>query len=873
MTDHVAPPVPPFPPPAGWTAAAPGAAAGAAPAAAPVGAIVAAALVGAATVPIAVLAALAGWVAEQAALVGLADVGWSWWPVVAAVIAVFVGGPAALLAWLPASPGVRAAGRAWLLAAVVAAALTLLRLVPAVHHELYLAAFTALAGGAAVALRRRTRRPVTRAAEPIALAAEPVTAAGPTGAVEPTGLAAGRAATPGRTQLAASEQALRWAAVAGGTALLLPWLWAGALGGLAETILAAAAAAALGMFAATVLDAAFWAAFGPGRVKQVLLGGSVAGAALLVLSAGTGQSGSHLAELLVLPPLGYALAALTLPERNRPAPGRLGADGPAAVATEPAGPEAAVPGSARLSPVRGRWPVGWLVAAAAFGPIAFTDAQEVTLLLTGRDVPAWTLTAAALSWVVAALLGALCAGWRARPIRRRRIAVAAAAVLLVAAAGVHLGAGQPGLYGERLLVILTQQADLSAISGTGPAGRQARVAEVYRRLVATATTSQADLRRTLDAWHLPYTPYYLVNAIEVTGGPGIRAWLSARPDVDRVLVTQRLRPLPAPPGGTTTGPLAAPDTPDWNITSIGADRVRTELKVDGAGITVGSSDSGVDGTHPALAANFRGGDDSWHDPWYGSRSPVDDVGHGTHTLGSAVGGRHVGVAPGAQWTACVNLDRNLGDPGHYLQCLQFMLAPFPAGGDPFTQGRPARAPHVLTNSWGCPDIEGCDLGTLRSSAAAFAAAGTYFVAAAGNSGPSCGTIADPPAPYAEVLTVGSVGSDGAVSDFSSRGPAPGGGAKPDVVAPGADVLSALPGGGYGRLSGTSMAAPHVAGVVALMWSAAPALVGDVDRTTAILRDTAVAVPDPGDACGQAAVSSGAGRVDAYAAVRAAQAIG
>ena len=124
---------------------------------------------------------------------------------------------------------------------------------------------------------------------------------------------------------------------------------------------------------------------------------------------------------------------------------------------------------------------------------------------------------------------------------------------------------------------------------------------------------------------------------------------------------------------------------------------------------VGTSDSGVDGGHPALADGFRGGDDSWYDPWNGSAAPTDHGGHGTHTLGSALGDEGIGVAPDARWIGCVNLDRNLGNPAHYLDCLQFMLAPFPAGGDPFTAGRPSRSPQVLTNSWGCPTIEGSAL--------------------------------------------------------------------------------------------------------------------------------------------------------------------
>jgi subtilisin family serine protease len=452
-------------------------------------------------------------------------------------------------------------------------------------------------------------------------------------------------------------------------------------------------------------------------------------------------------------------------------------------------------------------------------------------------------------------------------------------VALAAGGGaVHLRLGQPGLHGERLFVILRDQADLSGpavdpgdpagVDGTGQAGRDARATEVYRRLVAHAEATQAPLRAELDRLRLPYTPYYLVNAIEVSAGPGTRNRLARRDDVDRVLLSQRLRPVPA------TGPDAAPPDaapgaapPAWNVALIGADRVWSEFGVTGAGIVVGTSDSGVDGGHEALADGFRGGADSWYDPWRGTPAPADRAGHGTHTLATAVGREGIGVAPGAQWTGCVNLDRNLGNPAWYLDCLQFMLAPFPPGGNPFTDGDPRRAPHVLTNSWGCLAIEGCDAQALRPATAALAAAGIYVVAAAGNTGPSCGSISDPPAPYPDVLTVGAVGRDREVAWFSSRGPVAGA-RKPDLVAPGVAVRSALPGNRYGVQSGTSMATPHVAGVVALLWSADPDLIGDVATTSRILRETAAPVPVDEPGCGSAGAVAGAGLVDAYAAVRA-----
>ncbi|MBO4206682.1 S8 family serine peptidase [Micromonospora echinofusca] len=783
--------------------------------------VVATALLGCWTVAVTVGAQGYTWLFEQSLLIaGQNPRQWEWSPT-GALNTVLVALPAGLLAVLPRSAAIRAAGRVWFTGALLLAVLDALRAVPVGQHELYLAALTATAALATLVLHLpATRRRGTPADVPV----------------------------DGRRRV-------RLLAIAAGALLVLPWAVVGALGGALETLLAVLAAGALGNLAAALLNGSFWAAYGlpaevsrPRAARLVILGGLVAGVALLLLAAGSGQTGTQLAALLVVPPVTFTIAALQ----------QL-----SATSVGPTGGTA----------------VRWVTGLAVLGPLAFVDPEEITLVLvTSRDVPYWTLVATAGGLLVALLLGlgtGIGAGRTAARLPRRGTAtVLALSAVLVAGAG-YLGPGQPGLHGERLFVVLTEQADLTAIAGHRPGqlDRDTRAAEVYRRLVETARRTQADLRRDLDRLHLPYTPYYLVNAVEVAGGPEVRAWLARRPEVARVLVGQRVRPLPAP-APTSRGDAPAPATPPWNLTMIGAPRVWSELGVTGAGITVGGSDSGVDATHPALAAGFRGGADSWYDPWEASRAPGDRNGHGTHTLASAVGGGNVGVAPGARWTGCVNLDRNLGNPAHYLDCLQFMLAPFPAGGDPFTDGNPQRAPHVLTNSWGCPPIEGCDRDVLRPATAALDAAGIFVVVAAGNTGPDCGTVDTPPAVYGDVLAVGAVDAARQVAGFSSRGPTPAGATKPDLVAPGADVLSAMPGGGYAVQSGTSMATPHVAGVVALMWSANPELIGDLPTTRRILRETAhpVAPPSGADACGAPEESRGAGLVDAYAAVRAARSV-
>jgi subtilisin family serine protease len=623
-------------------------------------------------------------------------------------------------------------------------------------------------------------------------------------------------------------------ALAAGLAFLTPWLWTGALGGVFESLLAVASALAFGLLASKVLTPLVYVASGiRNRWGRAVLGGLVSGVGLTSLAAGIGQWGVQVAALVALPAVAFTAAAL-----------------------------ATGSGQITLTP---------LVGVAAMGPLAFVDPEETSLILGLHDGGFWTLVAAVATLALAVPVFAGYVETVGRGLRPSRgVAAGVATAMAGVAAVVYAVPGQPGWHGQHVFVVLKTQADLSGLDAI--TNRDERLRETYRRLVDTAQRTQAPLRRELRRLRLGFTPYYLVNGIDVDAGPVARPWLSRLSDVDRVLFDPQLRPLPDGPE-VMHGTDPAPASPQWNLTVIGADRVWRDLGVTGKGILVGTSDSGVDGNHPALRGKYRGGEDSWLDPW-GTKVPTDHNGHGTHTLGTAIGDK-VGVAPGATWIGCVNLPRNLGNPASYLTCLQFMLAPYPRGGNPFRDGRTERAPQVLTNSWGCPDIEGCDRGALRQATAAFTAAGIFFVVAAGNTGPYCGSVTDPPAIYPDALTVGAIDDENKVARFSSRGPAAPGLGKPDIVAPGVQILSALPGGGYGKLDGTSMAAPHVAGVVALMWSANPKLVGDIAGTTRILRETAqpVAPSDPATStCGTVTNVVGAGRVDALAAVKAAQAV-
>ncbi|MCX7682354.1 MAG: S8 family serine peptidase [Anaerolineae bacterium] len=584
-----------------------------------------------------------------------------------------------------------------------------------------------------------------------------------------------------------------------------------------------------------------------------LVGGWGIGGTLLIAGAALGCHGQQLILMLMLPPLGRTIIALS----------RLGARDDHDADDVP-----------------------WVTAAVLLGlvaaaPLSLVDPDELVLVLNmgSVEIMHWTLYATFATMLTTWVTGFVLSAFAKRllgPGTRYVLPGAVLAAWLLASL-LYFTVGQPGFYGERLFVILKDQADLSSVATIPDYAKRRQHA--YETLVAHAEATQADLRAALDRLHISYTPYYLVNALEVDGGPLVRLWLSSRPEVGRILDNPILRPLPAP-RRPARGYEAGPTSPPWNITAIGADRVWEELGVTGEGIVVGQSDSGVQWDHPELAASYRGRDGvhdyNWYDPWYHTTVPNDVGGHGTHTLATIVG-QHVGVAPGATWYACVNLGRNLGNPARYLDCLQFMLAPFPLGGDPFRDGDPARGAHVINNSWGCPDIEGCDPLALVEAARALRVAGVFVVAAAGNEGDNCGSIAAPLALYDEVFTVGAVDSGGSLAFFSGRGPVTADGSqrvKPDVVAPGVDVLSAYPGGTYEYAGGTSMAAPHVAGVVALMWSANPQLIGNIELTERIITETAR--PYEYSTLGFPACAGdgsypnnavGYGLVDAYAAVR------
>ncbi len=441
------------------------------------------------------------------------------------------------------------------------------------------------------------------------------------------------------------------------------------------------------------------------------------------------------------------------------------------------------------------------------------------------------------------------------------------------------------------MIILADQADLSGAAALSSKIEKGRF--VRDILWQKSQATQGPILKWLERRGLEHRAFYIVNAIWVKGRYDDAMELALRADVARVegnpeirVVPESLEALDAPAQPN------APATVEPGITYTHAPAVWAEGFL-GQGIVVAGADTGIRWTHRALKPHYRGWNGStanhnfnWHDSVHsgggvcGPNSPVpcDDNGHGTHTIGTAVGddgaGNQVGMAPQAQFIGCRNMNVGVGTPASYTECFEFFLAPYPVGGTP-AQGDPSKAPDITTNSWTCPPSEGCSPTTLQAGVEAQRAAGIMMVVAAGNAGPSCSTVSDPPAIYDATYTVGALNPNSdTIASFSSRGPVLSDGSmrqKPDIAAPGVDVRSSYSTSdtSYAFLSGTSMATPHVAGAVALLWSAHPELRHDVSASEAILNSSAVHILS--NTCDGGSPASpnntyGNGRIDILAAV-------
>jgi subtilisin family serine protease len=419
--------------------------------------------------------------------------------------------------------------------------------------------------------------------------------------------------------------------------------------------------------------------------------------------------------------------------------------------------------------------------------------------------------------------------------------------------------------------ILRTEADLSGAPRIPD--RDARGQFVVDELARVAHDSQAGLVGWLSARTVPHQAFWIVNAVRITAGPDVLLAVAGRPEVARVQAARSYR-LPQP---SQARPAEIARGIEWGIERIRADEVWDVFGSRGQGITVANVDTGVLWTHPALRRAYRGSrggsvdhNYNWWDPSEvcdsPSLEPCDNNGHGTHTMGTLVGqdrDNQIGVAPRARWIAAKGCELDLCSDFAILSSGQWILAPTDlSGNNPKVRLRP----HIVNNSWG--DKDGSNT-FFRGVVRAWLASGIFPVFSAGGGGPTCRTI-ESPASFPESYGVGASDQNDVIAIFSARGPSPFGEAiKPDVAAPGVNVRSAWNDGSYEILSGTSMAAPHVAGTVALIWSAVPALARDVEGTIPFMDDTAV---DGSESCGGTLDDNnawGEGRLDAYAAVEAA----
>lgn len=446
------------------------------------------------------------------------------------------------------------------------------------------------------------------------------------------------------------------------------------------------------------------------------------------------------------------------------------------------------------------------------------------------------------------------------------------------------------------LVVLREQADLSGAAAIrDPAERRRFVFEALR---GVADRTQAPIIARLLAAGARYRPHYLVNMLEVEGDRALALELARRAEVSR-LAANRPAPLRRVPQAEPAEAFAFSEAAPFALDAVGPNLAKIRAPdvwaqgFTGQGIVVADADTGFAWEHPALEPHYRGFDGlgvsheyNWHDAVHdaapgnpcGSDSPApcDDDGHGTSTAGVAVGGdgagNQTGVAPGAKWIGCRNMDRGSGTPARYTECFEFFLAPTDSAG---RFPRPDLGADVINNSWGCPPSEGCtDPEILRAVVENVRAAGIFVVVSAGNGGSQCDTVLDAPAIYQASFSIGATNNLDGIAAFSSRGPVTQDGSnrlKPDIVAPGVAVRTASLSGFTGSFSGTSASAPHVAGAVALLWSAAPALRGDVPVSEQILRLSAAPLasaqdcpPFPGANVPNAVY--GFGRLDVAAAV-------
>jgi subtilisin family serine protease len=431
------------------------------------------------------------------------------------------------------------------------------------------------------------------------------------------------------------------------------------------------------------------------------------------------------------------------------------------------------------------------------------------------------------------------------------------------------------------VVVLKDQVDVKSLDKqlyAEKANAQTRAYTVINTLKDKAESTQLSILSFINSKNnneiSRYESLWIINAIIIKANSEVLLEISNRNDVAFMDIDHK--EVPDPTYDERPAFDKIPGSAEVGLRVVNAHKL-WEMGLTGAGRLVMTRDTGVDGNHPALAWRWRGNYVPSNWAWRGTGSfPTDGNSHGTHTMGTITGldtltQDTIGVAFEAEWIAA---DFTVSS----LSAFQWALNP---DGDLNTIDD---MPDVISNSWGITNSTGgCYQNTYASTFNSVEAAGIAIVFSAGNDGPNPQTITGPKNINTDLVNSWATGNiDGNTSTYpmrgsSSRGPSGCGGTgslliKPEAVAPGVNVRSAIPGGGYGFKSGTSMACPHVSGVLTLLKQAFPNKTGHEIKLA--LYHTAVETPsdlfanDPGELPGSVSGEDhnfGNGLIDAFAA--------
>ncbi|ODM98663.1 Bacillopeptidase F [Orchesella cincta] len=367
--------------------------------------------------------------------------------------------------------------------------------------------------------------------------------------------------------------------------------------------------------------------------------------------------------------------------------------------------------------------------------------------------------------------------------------------------------------GEQLNIIVSMHggttSTLRRIEYQRISNRELRLNALHEALVANSEQSQRSLLKLLSSRNVEFKSIWISNKVYVKNADREIVHLIATDPEVKCIDMEQIVPLHEPvESKQTSAPLQ--DENQWGIVRIQAPEAWREPGTpNGSGVVVANIDTGVSPKHEALRDNFFG-EYGWFDPLTETDFPFDGAGHGSHTMGIAVGSHGIGVAPGAKWAACKACG-TMCMQSNLLLCGQFFACPTLTNG---SNPDCSKAPNIVSNSWGGMGGNPWFYEVLD----AWHLVGIIPVFSAGNVGPECFTVGSP-ADQLATIGVGSTRDDDAISRFSAVGPSiEENRMKPDIVAPGQDIVSASHLGNetYRLMSGTSMAAPHAAGTIALL---------------------------------------------------------